>query len=221
MQKLTLASMLLILSAVSGLAFAPKPSNAIVQSTIADSDVDTMPYSIQSDLLGTYLNGNASVVSQIQSIGDWELDMLSSATRRVNVTFDDMVAGSNPNNQPTPPNGYYPVRFITQCNGYGYNLLNLTTVGQSATCGMVVAVNIGADRFSLRFYSSNFPGSDNISVVCTATASGKCSGWRTQSPNGTGKLIAQVQKITTVRGKQVLTDYGKYRFSFDLSFSKP
>jgi hypothetical protein len=42
-----------------------------------------------------------------------------------------------------------------------------------------------------------------------------------QSPNGTGKLIAQVYKVTTVRGKTVLVDYGKYRFSFDISFAKP
>jgi hypothetical protein len=116
--------------------------------------------------------------------------------------------------------GWHPVRFLTQCNAYGYNLLNLTAIGQTATCGLVVAVNIGADRYSLRFYTRNFPGTDNISVACTSVASGKCSSWRTQSPNDSGKLIAQVYKITTVRGKQVLTDYGKYRFSFDMSFAK-
>ena len=100
-------------------------------------------------------------------------------------------------------------------------MLNLTAVGQTATCGLVVAVNIGTDRYSLRFYTKNFPGIDNVSVTCTSVASGKCSGWRTQSPNGVGKLIAQVYKVTTVNGKQVLTDYGKYRFSFDISMSIP
>ena len=85
---------------------------------------------------------------------------------------------------------------------------------------MIVRVEMGSDVYSLRFYTQNFAGSDNVSVSCTAVAAGKCSGWRIQSPNGTGKLIARVQKITTVRNKQVLTEYGKYRFSFDISFAK-
>ncbi|MFN2500623.1 MAG: hypothetical protein ABR530_01270 [Pyrinomonadaceae bacterium] len=220
MKKVALAILFLAMTAVTGSAFGQKPGNTVVTSTIADSDANFIPLSIQSDLLGAYLNGSDSVESQIQGVGDWELNMLGSATRRVNVNFDDLVAGSNPNNLPAPTSGYHPVRFITQCGVYGSNLLNLTTVGQTATCGMIVRVNIGSDGFSLRFYSQNFPGSDNISVACTAVASGKCSGWRTQSPNGTGKLIAQVYKVTTVKGKTVLTDYGKYRFSFDISFAK-
>ena len=217
MRKIALVTLLLVLTAVNSTIVARPPSNVVVTSTIADSDSVFMPLSIQSDLIGSYLNGTSSVVSQIQGVGDWELDMLNSATRRVNVNFNDFAGGST---LAAPMSGYHPVRFITQCGIYGSNLLNMTTVGQTATCGMIVAVNIGSDRYSLRFYTQNFPGSDNISVACTSVASGKCSGWRTQSPNGTGKLIAQVYKITTVRNKQVLTDYGKYRFSFDMSFAK-
>jgi len=218
MQKLILATLLITLSAIAGAA-RPPASNP-VRSVIADSDANFASLSLQSDLLGSYLNGTSSVVSQIQGIGDWELDMLGSATRRVNVNFNDLVAGSNPNNLPTPMSGYFPVRFITQCGAYGSNLLTMTTVGQTNTCGMIVRVEMGSDVYSLRFYTQNFAGSDNVSVACTAVAAGKCSGWRIQSPNGTGKLIARVQKITTVRNKQVLTEYGKYRFSFDISFAK-
>ena len=221
MRKIALVTLLLVLTAVNSTIVARPPSNVVVTSTIADADSVFMPLSIQSDLVGAYLNGTGSVVSQIQGIGDWELDMLNSATRRANVNFDDLVAGSNPNNLPAPMSGDHPVRFITQCTGYGYNLLNLTSVGQTATCGLIVAVNIGTDRYSLRFHPRYFAGSDTISVVCTAIdTSNKCSGWRTQSPNGAGKLIARVQKATTVRGKQVYTEYGNYRFSFDMSFAK-
>ena len=220
MRKIALVTLLLVLTAVNSTIVARPPSNVVVTSTIADSDSVFMPLSIQSDLIGSYLNGTSSVVSQIQGIGDWELNMLGSATRRVNVNFNDLVAGSNPNNLPTPMSGYHPVRFITQCGAYGSNLLTMTTVGQTNTCGMIVRVEMGSDVYSLRFYTQNFAGSDNVSVACTAVAAGKCSGWRIQSPNGTGKLIARVQKITTVRNKQVLTEYGKYRFSFDISFAK-
>lgn len=220
MRKLALVTLLLALTSVNITAFAQKPSVNIVSSTIADAGADTIPLSIRSDFQGAYLNGSDSVVSQIQGIGDWELNMLGSAVRRVNVNFNDLVPGSNPNNLPTPMSGDHRVRFITQCTQYGNNLLNLTTVGQTAICGMIVRVEMGSDVFSLRFFSQNFPGSDNVTVACTEVAAGKCSGWQIQSPNGTGKLTARVQKITTVRGKQVLTDYGKYRFSFDISFNK-
>lgn len=216
MRKLTIVTVLLTLMAISGYGFRP-PTTNIVNSSIEISD-STGAFSLAGDGVA-YQNGINSVVSQIQGIGDWELNMLASTNRRVNVTFDDPV--TVPAGIPTPMSGLYPVRFITQCTQYGFNLLNLTSVGQTATCGMIVRVETGSEVFSLRFFTQNFPGSDNISVGCTAVAAGKCSSWRTQSPNGTGKRIARVQKITTVRNKQVLTDYGLYRFSFDMSFSKP
>jgi hypothetical protein len=213
--------MLLALTVITGTVLAQKVKDVPVTSTIAYQDANFAPLSLQSDLMGPYQNGVGSVVSQIQGIGDWELDMLASPTRRVNVNFDDLVAGSNPNNLPAPPSGYYPVRFITQCSAFGFSLLNLTAVGQTATCGLIVAVNIGADRYSLRFYTKFYGGTDYVTVVCTSAASGKCNGWRIQSPNGSGKLTAQVYKETRVHGNAVLTDYGKYRFSFDMSFTNP
>ncbi len=222
MRKITLATMLLALTVINGTVLAQKVNNVPVTSTIEYQDANFAPLSLQSDLMGPYQNGVGSVVSQIQGIGDWELDMLASPTRRVNVNFNDLVAGSNPNNLPAPPSGNQPVRFITQCNGYGFSLLNLTTVGQTATCGLVVATNIsGGVRYSLRFLTRFYAATDNVTVACTSAASGKCNGWRMQSPNGTGKLIALVYKETTVHGKTVLTDYGKYRFSFDMSFTNP
>lgn len=220
MRKMTMVAMLLVLTAVNGAIIARPPSNVVVTSTIADAD-GTQSFSLQSDFIGSYVNGTDSVVSQIQGIGDWELGMLNSPNRRVNVTFDDFAGGSTLG---APPSGWHPVRFLTQCTGYGFNLLNLTTVGQTARCGMVVAVKTTAGDFSLRFYAANATasGSNDISVQCTAVgADNKCSGWRTQSPNGTGKLIAKVLKVETVRGKQVLTNYGLYRFSFDMSFARP
>lgn len=219
MKRKVLALVLVAIAAIPALA-GPKVTDPVVRSTIADSDSQFTPYSIQSDLLGDYLNGSSSVVSRVQSIGDWELDLLASPTRRANVNFNDLVAGSNPANMPTPASGYYPVRFLTQCV-YGTTLLQLTAAGQSTNCGMIVAVNIGTERYSLRFYSRNFPGSNDVTGTCTSAASGQCNSWKINSPNGDGKRIAQVYKITTdSRGRQVLTDYGKYRFSFDLSFTR-
>lgn len=222
MRKITLATMLLVLTVINGTVLAQKAKNVPVTSTIEYQDANFAPLSLQTDLTGPYKNGVGSVVSQIQSpIGDWELDMLGSPTRRLYINFNDLVAGSNPNNLPAPSSGYYPARFITGCSGYGYSLLTLTYVGQNATCGLAVETDISGVRYSIRFVTRYYAGTDNVTVTCTSVASGKCNGWRIQSPNGTGKLIAGIYTQTRVHGNTVLTDYGKYRFSFDLSFTNP
>jgi hypothetical protein len=199
-----------------------KPCPTIpVTSTIQNSDANFMPYRIQSDLLGAYKNCVDSVDSIIQGIGAWELDMLGSPVRRVYVDFGDPVPGTNPYNLTPPPNGYYPVRFLSNCPTGGPNLLNLA-LGATAVCRLIIAVDYGADRYSIRFNSENYPGTDEVSWSCTSAASGSCNGWRMQSdPNGSGKLAAQLLKITTSRGKTVEQSYGKYYFSFDISLTKP
>jgi hypothetical protein len=219
MKNLRTLALIVTVLTLSIVASAQKTSDVIVKSTIADADANFTPLSIQSDLAGTYIHGTASVVSRIQGIGDWEMSTLSSPTRRVYVNFDGRI--TNPTSD-SPQSGYHPVRFITQCV-YGTSLLSLTSVGQTARCGLIVRVEIANQGvFSVRFYNKNFPGSDDIIVACTAVTSGKCNAWQTQSqkPDNDGKLTAQVFKVDTVKGKQVLTDYGFYRFSFDMSFVK-
>jgi len=196
-----------------------KPCSTVsVTSTIRDSDANFTPYRIQSDLLGSYKNCVDSVQSIIQGIGAWELDMLGSPVRRVYVDFGDPVPGSDPNNLLPPSNGYYPVRFLSNCQT---SLLNLS-FGATTTCSLIIAVDHGADRYSIRFNSINYPGTNDVLWTCTSAASGKCNGWRAQSdPNGAGKLAAQLLKITTSRGKTVEQSYGRYYFSFDISLTNP
>ncbi len=59
--------------------------------------------------------------------------------------------------------------------------------------------------------------------TCTSSLNGKCSGWRMQSidPNGSGKVIAQLLKITTAKGKTVEEARGMYYFSFDVGLTNP
>ena len=87
---------------------------------------------------------------------------------------------------------------------------------------MIIAVDYGADRYSIRFNVVNYPGTNEATWSCTSAASGKCTNWRAQSdPNGSGKLAAQLLKITTSKGKTVEQSYGKYYFSFDISLTNP
>jgi hypothetical protein len=211
MKKINLLMLLAVTLFLAGNSFAQKNQNKPVTSTIQDNDANFAPYSLQSDLLGTYKNGVNSVVSQIQAIGDWELDMLASPTRKVYINFGEPVPDTNPNNLPPPANGYYPVRFLAQCPA---DLRNLGS-GGSQNCKMIIAVNVGADRYSIRF--GYVAGTSQPLWTCGAVTNLKCGSWRMQSdPNGSGKVIAQLLKITTAKGKTVEEARGKYYFSFDV-----
>ncbi len=73
--------------ALTTIVSAQRVKDTPVTSTINDFNSYTT-FDIGSDGLGPYLNGTTdSVVSRIQSIGDWELNMLNSPTRRAYVNF--------------------------------------------------------------------------------------------------------------------------------------
>lgn len=159
-----------------------------------------------------YTNGSDSVVSRIQSIGDWELNMLSSSMRTTYINFGEPVNPQDSANA-APPNGYYPVRFLAQCPA---DLRNLGS-GNSQNCKMVIAVNVGTDRYSIRF--GYVAETSPTKWTCNSVASsGKCSSWRMMSnTNGTGKIAAQLYKITTSKGKTNELPVGKYSFSFGIN----
>lgn len=221
MKTITFLLLLLVISATTITVTAqkkPKPPAAPPPtSTLHDADANAVPYSIRSDSQGAYVNGTDSVVLNIGS--GFELDMLASPVRRAYVSFNDPVPNTNPNNLPPPPNGWYPTRFLSQCPA----LINTLRLNQTMSCNLIIAVDVGTTRYSIRFFAANFPGTDNITWTCTSEANNQCNGWRTQSDlldNG-GKLIAQLLKVTTVRNKTTTTNYGNYYQSFKISLTQP
>jgi hypothetical protein len=189
--------------ALTTIVSAQRVKDTPVTSTINDFNSYTT-FDIGSDGLGPYLNGTTdSVVSRIQSIGDWELNMLNSPTRRAYVNFGQALVTS----------GFYPVRFLAQCSA---DLRNLG-INQPQNCKMVVAVNVDSDRYSIRF--GYVTGTDLPLWTCNAVTNNKCSSWRMVSDpsNQGGKMTAQLLKITTVKGKETATPIGLYSFSFDVT----
>jgi hypothetical protein len=189
--------------ALTTIVSAQKVKDTLVTSTINNLNSYTT-FDIGSDELGPYLNGTTdSVVSRIQSIGDWELNMLNSPTRTAYINFGTA---------PVAPNKY-PVRLLAQCPA---DLRNLGA-NQSQNCKMVVAVNVGLERYSIRF--GYVTGTDLPLWTCNAVTNNKCSSWRMVSDLGNqeGKMTAQLLKITTVKGKETPTLIGLYSFSFDVN----
>ncbi|MDQ4123318.1 MAG: hypothetical protein M3209_17930 [Acidobacteriota bacterium] len=230
MKKIILFSLLFAFGAMNANTLAQKTSKSDtpVTSTISNAaPVNFEPLSIQNDGQGSYkTNSSTYVTSIIQGIGDWELELLSPSPRRVYYNFDYPVAGTNPDpiNRRPPSNGWYNTRFITQCST---KLTSLTTIGSSTTCPLIINVDDtpsdDSTNYSLRFYSANYPGTNNVTWVCTAAANSKCTGWRAQSDttgNG-GKLVAQLLKIRRAGNKTYTDDYGKYNISYDISLTNP
>lgn len=195
-----------------------KTTDTPVTSTIQDADPNSVPYSIHSDFLGSYKNGISSVVSRIQGIGDWELDMLASPSRRIFVDFSNPVSGNDPTKPAPFSNAYVTTRFLDQCSS---DLRNLA-LNETQRCRMVIAIDYNSVRYSLRFNTINYPGTTEPTWTCTSVAGGKCNAWRMESdPHGTGKVIGQLLKITTSRNKTVEEARGKYYFTFAVHVTNP
>ncbi len=210
---------LLVFSANLSTQNAAPVRDTIVTSAIYNTNSNGAPYRIQSDSLGAYKNGVGSVVSIVQGIGNWELDLLNSTSRKIFVDLGDPVPNSNPNNLPPPfSTAVVPARFISKC------VTNITTLTTGATtlCPLAVAMDYNGQRYALRIEKTNYPGTQEVLWTCAATANGKCTAWKMQSdPAGQGKVAAQLLKVSTVKGKTVEEPRGKYYISFSVDVNNP
>src|SRR5262245_28204959 len=75
------------------------PVTTTIDGSGALTDPTTFNYRFQSDQLGPYRNEVDSVVSELQTGGDWQLDALASMSRSMLVDLRDPV----PNSNPSPP----------------------------------------------------------------------------------------------------------------------
>jgi hypothetical protein len=222
MKKVILLLVFTVISALTIDYSAQKAAplrDAPATSTIQNIDPLGVPYRIQSDSQGAYKNGLNSVVSIVQGIGNWELDMLSSVNRRIYVDLSEPVPNTNPANLPAPfLSANVSARFISKC------LTNITTMSLNGTtlCPLAIAMDYSGTRYAIRIQKDNYPGTEEVLWTCTSSSSGKCTGWKMQSdPNGKGKVAAQLLKITTVNGKTVEEKMGQYYFSFSVNVTTP
>jgi hypothetical protein len=219
-----LAAVFVITSAV--LVEAQKsPKYTNVTSVIAITDANNVPFTISGDSYGTYTQGANSVTSQIQPIGDWELDLFSSNLRTANFVIGSAIPGSNPDpaTRLAPASGSYPARFLTQCSNYTA-VLPAMLPGNTYKCGLIVGFHTATADYTMRFYTKNAPatGSEDATVSCTSAAAGKCTAWRIQSLGvDPGQLRARLFKVVSSNKGSTYVDYGLYSFAFETSFTNP
>ena len=197
-----------------------------VTSILAGSAADGSTYNLKSDG-APYVRvkqGKNVVESQIQGIGDWELNTLGSTTRKVYADFSDPVV---PGDTSAPfSSSLLPVRFLTRCAVQGVNL-QLLAPGASVDCGISFGFYVGSAQYGVRMYPVNYAGTSNVGWTCTGMniTTGRCNAW-TAEPNtvqgdGETKAIGQLIKLTTRRGNIEEQLLGKFYFKFRVNLTAP
>ena len=173
---------------------AKPPKNVAVTSIVLDYAADIAPsLNIRSDGLGSYVPAS-NLVSQIQAVGDWELDARNprNATRKIYMDFSQPIAGSAPGggNPTSPPSGVYKFRAIAKCSLYGNSLLDFSA-GATKTCPLRVGIDYGGTTWALVMdpytaVNGPFPETNDATVTCIYPTSGTsaCSQWKF-TPSGT------------------------------------
>lgn len=196
---------------------------------LADSTV--FNYRIQSDLLGSYRDGVNSVVSQLQSGGDWQLNALASTTRSLLIDFRDPV----PNSNPSPPFllGQLPAKIETKSyvlygNGKvsGMKGLNSTLISP-----LLLRFDLNGNTYRMWMNSVNYPQTNYALVTCTGVAdpinpsTSQCNQWRIEpsvtQPDGQRKNISKLVRFYTLRGKTIEEDHGDFYMSFSIFVTNP
>lgn len=225
-KSLLIAAALTMLFSISVLSQKSKTTNTPVTSTIADTDPNNpaVAYKIRSDGR-SYTNSTAeSVISILQSTGEWELDARTSPNRRVYVEFSDPQTAGTP---PPVAAGWYPARFVTKCYLLGTNRLNnMPGLNSTLQCPLTLNIETGTDKFRVDMNTVWNPGTDNALVTCTGVATGttKCSRWKIE-PNGQhdgqAKNLGSVVRVYTVRSKTYEEFKGNFYLNFSITVTNP
>lgn len=214
-----------------GLTDGKGPSNVNVTSSIADADTAIAPtLQYRSDGLGPYVNAS-NLISQIQSVGDWVLDMytVSRATRQVYLDFSQPIPGTGPNggNPVAIPSGLYKVRIISKCTLFGNNFLTLAA-GATVPCPLHVKFDYNGSSWALEMnpiVSSGDPEGApetnyaNVTCVNPASGSGTCVGWKV-TPSAATNETRLIHYVTGKGGTQNV-DEGDYAIAFSIGVTNP
>jgi hypothetical protein len=221
----------LSLSLIAG----PPAKDVPVTSMVLDYAADIAPrLNVQSDGLGSYLNAS-TLVSHIQTVGDWELDARTpkGATRKIYMDFSQPIAGSAPGggNPTAPPSGIYRFRAIAKCSLYGNSLLGFTA-GAAKTCPLHIGIDYGGTTWAFEmdpYTAANgpFPETNYANVTCIypTTGSAACSQWKF-TPSGTYtdadgttkyRNVAKLIEGPTTRNPIL---HGDFYVSFEILFAK-
>ncbi|HSE96933.1 MAG TPA: hypothetical protein VLD57_01600 [Blastocatellia bacterium] len=232
-------------------AVAQRTSDTPVTTTIRDfldvADPDTGSTErffmhLQSDGEGVYRNSK-SVRSVIINEGGWDMDTgytyIKAPTRKGYIDFSQPVAGSAPGGaDPVPPFIAGVVRpwYNSKCFYDGNRMLDMGE-GETFNCGLTISFINPADGGNYRIimwpacpgFPDNCANTNSTSVTCTGVdGSGKCNRWKIE-PGGecvtadcaVRKNEVRLARVTTVKGKDTVTNLGHFYMTFSVEMTNP
>ena len=200
-----------------------QPADAGVVSDLRGGGTASMR--IQSDQRGAYHNNVDRVVSIMQGVGDWVLEVLDRrTTRAVALDLTDALAD---NAGPAPfTTALVKGRFIArstlvQAGGMGA----MTGLNSTMLSPLSFAFSHAGVEYGLRMNPDNHARTDWALVTCTAVAdpsapsTSQCTGWHvapTGNHDGQSKNVAYLERITS--GGSVMV--GHYYMTFDIVITR-
>ncbi|MGH9544359.1 MAG: hypothetical protein ACRD23_04005 [Terriglobales bacterium] len=232
-----LQSFLLIFLVVNSFAKAsPKLSNLPITVTFASADPSGAMADIQSDGLGSYVNGVAGITSFLTTNGyngivwgDWQFDALTSTTRMVSISFANPIQVANGGTAtPNPP---FTIKNVNahiedKCTQINNDMIAMA-VHQTLQCPLIVHFFDGNGAEYRIYMGPNWePESTFVQVTCNAVASDGCKDWYIDPiPAGfdsagnpiPGAAIGRLLYFT----KHSSPNEGDYYFKFHFHLTRP
>ena len=227
-------------------AAKPKPQGLFITQDVADHDVNSVPYYIQSDGTGIYRDGLAGGISGDVSVlmdnvcggltyGDRLLDLQSAQVRKVAITLSSANA-LQPGNVgyvvPAQPLGTVlnSVRFMNKCTcGTNQSMFTMTP-GSKILCPMHLRLSsIDSTGFYYRvdMGTAGEGETEQVQISCNSSGTdGKCNDWSidpNSDPDLTanpGKTRARLVYISSSRGKNIESNHGAFYMTFHLHVTR-
>lgn len=206
--------------------------NITVNSYVAYNSGGTATYNVQGDgtnplisasngaAMSAYINGVDNVTSILTANtwnhlppGDWQLDMLQSTARRVNIDLTN--AGLNGAVAPSDLHGPLPARLQENCTKVNLDITQMVA-GQTYLCPAWLRFNppTNAYYYGLSLNPSVDATMTNVSIYCVSIGrNGFCHYWTVDPPTG-APATAQLQKIVSTKSGFTTTDLGYFNLTF-------
>lgn len=208
-----------------------EPVTTTIEGTGALSDPAVDNYRLQSDLLGPYRHGVDSVVSQLQTGGDWQMDALASPTRTAMLDFRGAVAnsGANPPFLVGQPVAKIETKsYLLYGNG---KVSGMTGLNSTLLTPFIVRFDFGGNTYRILMNPLSYPQTHYALVTCVGVqdpnnpSTSRCNQWRiepsVEQPDGQRKNIAKLVRFYTSKGKTIEENRGDFYMSFSVGFTNP
>jgi len=234
----TMAAALAVAALAQGTATATagrKPADIPVRTYASDTVGNAAFYTIQSDALGAYVNGNDGVVSVLMANvynnlynGDWELDASASNVRRLAITLGpENAAGITEAGYTVPPKPPFwgtslvGARVIDKCTEFGSSLLTMVP-GASITCP--VLVRWGSYRLDMGA-PIEAPESTPGRITCNRADTVGCTDWFIDPVPAVAAdgvtTPGAIARLVSIAKNGAVTNLGDFYMTFHFHVTRP